>query len=287
MPILFECPCGKRLKAREEIAGRKTRCPQCGRIHTVPIPEPKSAPDPPAQSGAPSEGVVLVLDDPLTGPVWIAVGAEAGPEAEGGAAPEAGLALDLVIEESGAADTAAPLPDLPTGPGTPSPPPVRDVELGVAAVEAGAAPTASTGVLPVLEPDLEDSTLRRRRRRLEPVEPAAGREPWYLGWTIGLARAVLMLALAASLAVPAVLLAGGLVALVQTGNPRTILGWRLGGVPVVAGLAAFWAAMTALALLWAGPALVLIDQSRRLRSLTGRLDELSRRIAGQDAEPIK
>src|SRR5579884_2012324 len=36
MPIQFNCPCGQTLQARDEHAGRMTRCPTCGR--EVPIP---------------------------------------------------------------------------------------------------------------------------------------------------------------------------------------------------------------------------------------------------------
>ncbi|WZO98557.1 PrsW family glutamic-type intramembrane protease [Isosphaeraceae bacterium EP7] len=40
MAITFECGCGKVLKARDELAGRKARCPQCGT--TLPIPQPEA-----------------------------------------------------------------------------------------------------------------------------------------------------------------------------------------------------------------------------------------------------
>src|SRR5262249_32768426 len=36
MPITFTCDCGKSLQAEDQYAGRKTRCPACGR--ELPIP---------------------------------------------------------------------------------------------------------------------------------------------------------------------------------------------------------------------------------------------------------
>jgi RsiW-degrading membrane proteinase PrsW (M82 family) len=38
MAISFQCACGKRLKANDALAGRQTRCPDCGAALTVPIP---------------------------------------------------------------------------------------------------------------------------------------------------------------------------------------------------------------------------------------------------------
>ena len=40
MPISFQCGCGKALKARDELAGRAVKCPECGEGLTVPTPEP-------------------------------------------------------------------------------------------------------------------------------------------------------------------------------------------------------------------------------------------------------
>jgi hypothetical protein len=36
MSINFNCTCGKPLKSKEEMAGRKTKCPHCGAILTIP-----------------------------------------------------------------------------------------------------------------------------------------------------------------------------------------------------------------------------------------------------------
>lgn len=50
MPIVLECVCGKRLKARDEDVGKKVKCPGCGAIlvveaapvHLEPVPaEPR------------------------------------------------------------------------------------------------------------------------------------------------------------------------------------------------------------------------------------------------------
>ena len=36
--IRFRCPCGRRLKAHVEHAGRRSRCPQCHGILAIPAP---------------------------------------------------------------------------------------------------------------------------------------------------------------------------------------------------------------------------------------------------------
>lgn len=41
MPLLVECTCGKKLKVRDELAGKKVKCPGCGGIVTAPAPEPE------------------------------------------------------------------------------------------------------------------------------------------------------------------------------------------------------------------------------------------------------
>jgi uncharacterized RDD family membrane protein YckC/phage FluMu protein Com len=41
MPIVFQCSgCNRQLRAKEEAAGRKARCPQCGTITEIPSPSP-------------------------------------------------------------------------------------------------------------------------------------------------------------------------------------------------------------------------------------------------------
>ncbi len=53
MAIAFTCACGKALRARDEVAGKKTRCPQCGAILLIPEPQATGyeleQPDPPPQ----------------------------------------------------------------------------------------------------------------------------------------------------------------------------------------------------------------------------------------------
>ncbi len=39
MPILFTCTCGKTLKANDSLAGRMTKCPQCGTVLEIPSAE--------------------------------------------------------------------------------------------------------------------------------------------------------------------------------------------------------------------------------------------------------
>src|SRR5262249_7231853 len=64
MPVTFSCACGRSLRVKDELAGRKVKCPQCGGVLTgpepgreediglVPVegikegPPPPSAPDP-------------------------------------------------------------------------------------------------------------------------------------------------------------------------------------------------------------------------------------------------
>ncbi len=36
MPIVFACPCGTNLKAKPEDSGKRTRCPRCGKVLTIP-----------------------------------------------------------------------------------------------------------------------------------------------------------------------------------------------------------------------------------------------------------
>jgi RsiW-degrading membrane proteinase PrsW (M82 family) len=42
MPISFACPCGRALHAKDELAGKKTKCPGCGSVLTIPVSEEKS-----------------------------------------------------------------------------------------------------------------------------------------------------------------------------------------------------------------------------------------------------
>jgi hypothetical protein len=44
MPIPLSCPCGRSIRARDELAGLRIKCPQCGGVLTVPSPEPAAPP---------------------------------------------------------------------------------------------------------------------------------------------------------------------------------------------------------------------------------------------------
>lgn len=46
MSIQLTCDCGKRLKAPDELAGKKAKCPSCGRAITVPaeVAAPEASP---------------------------------------------------------------------------------------------------------------------------------------------------------------------------------------------------------------------------------------------------
>lgn len=39
MPIVFDCPCGKRIRAKDGSAGRNAPCPACGQVLEVPAPD--------------------------------------------------------------------------------------------------------------------------------------------------------------------------------------------------------------------------------------------------------
>ncbi len=44
MAISFHCGCGKLLRTREELAGKKAKCPECGVVVTIPTPSPTPTP---------------------------------------------------------------------------------------------------------------------------------------------------------------------------------------------------------------------------------------------------
>jgi hypothetical protein len=39
MPLLFHCQCGQQLRAPEEFAGRRIKCPHCHQVLAVPAPK--------------------------------------------------------------------------------------------------------------------------------------------------------------------------------------------------------------------------------------------------------
>ncbi len=71
MPIQWTCSCGKVLQAKEEFAGRRSRCPGCGEVQVVPQNEEDEAPAPPpppprasaAQSASGSSRRRVVVED--------------------------------------------------------------------------------------------------------------------------------------------------------------------------------------------------------------------------------
>jgi hypothetical protein len=52
MVLSFSCECGQQLQAKEEYAGRRTRCPKCGRDVMIPSIETAPAPEPPPRPEA-------------------------------------------------------------------------------------------------------------------------------------------------------------------------------------------------------------------------------------------
>ena len=82
MAIVFSCTCGKPLKAKDEMAGKKTKCPHCGAV--LPIP-----------TAASKAGSAVAMDPnavPVDDIVWPTL--EANPGGQGteaaAAAPGAG-----------------------------------------------------------------------------------------------------------------------------------------------------------------------------------------------------
>ncbi len=62
MPISLSCSCGRAIRARDDLAGRMVKCPECGAVLTVPNPHPEPAPAPLPPL---NEEGLLPLDDPL------------------------------------------------------------------------------------------------------------------------------------------------------------------------------------------------------------------------------
>lgn len=61
MSIQFRCSCGQTLAAKDGSAGKKAKCPKCGKLSTIPSPTPK------AQATSPSSA--QVLPKPVQSPV--------------------------------------------------------------------------------------------------------------------------------------------------------------------------------------------------------------------------
>src|SRR5262245_39955018 len=56
MAIPFTCTCGKSILVKDELAGRKARCPDCGTSFTIPVPQTPNAED--------AAGDFLLADSP-------------------------------------------------------------------------------------------------------------------------------------------------------------------------------------------------------------------------------
>lgn len=66
MSIVFNCKCGKPLKAKVELAGRRIKCPFCGVLLSVPEPSPENTAARKDQAGLASlEGAIAIDDSPL------------------------------------------------------------------------------------------------------------------------------------------------------------------------------------------------------------------------------
>jgi phage FluMu protein Com len=81
--ITFKCDCGKMLRVKEEVAGKRVRCPACKAVVQVPVPQAKAAPAAPAPAPEPSGGLELkLMTDSPPEPAPKAAAAPK-PEAEG------------------------------------------------------------------------------------------------------------------------------------------------------------------------------------------------------------
>jgi hypothetical protein len=56
MAIEVDCRCGKRLRVRDELAGKKARCPGCGEVVSIPSPITRQTPLPKVVSKRPVDG---------------------------------------------------------------------------------------------------------------------------------------------------------------------------------------------------------------------------------------
>ena len=68
MAIVVRCECGRQLQAKDEYAGRRTRCPDCGRELTLPGPETEALDaDSPFAAPAPKRSPPPMYDDEFRG----------------------------------------------------------------------------------------------------------------------------------------------------------------------------------------------------------------------------
>jgi hypothetical protein len=247
MPIEFVCTCGKRLKARDEIAGRVVRCTNCNTAIRVPPAAPLTPLPPEADS--PFEAAVDQGDAPTPQP----------PSADIQAVVDSAT-LDW-LKQVTSEETLA-----PQRAGTISPATTPEPIFAELIETAG-------------EPIKEARDHRTTPRTALPSAPRTTNEPWVYSMAAQTARWILLATLALSVLVPAFLLIGGLVALAQTGNPRSLGNLRLGGIFVVPALALAFTVGAVLSIIWAGPVLMIVDQYRRFRALHAKLDDLMKRLS--------
>jgi hypothetical protein len=62
MPIVVSCPCGKKLRVKDELAGKRVKCPECAQVTTVP-----SSATPAASGKKPAEKKVVARKATATG----------------------------------------------------------------------------------------------------------------------------------------------------------------------------------------------------------------------------
>src|SRR5215510_14186671 len=67
MPIIFDCECGKKLKARDDLAGQWVDCPACGRGLLVPLADSASTP---AEVAIKEEAPARSPSPPAYPPAW-------------------------------------------------------------------------------------------------------------------------------------------------------------------------------------------------------------------------
>jgi hypothetical protein len=98
--IVFQCACGNPLQAREELAGKRTKCPKCGAMLTIPGGAKATAAShasshASASSGAMTDHPDAVPIDDLAWPTQDAHGVVAGTAAGGAEASQEAAAAAL------------------------------------------------------------------------------------------------------------------------------------------------------------------------------------------------
>jgi hypothetical protein len=94
MTIVFQCTCGRPLRASDEYVGKKTKCPGCGQILIIPAEDPKTSAAPAAD-----DPFVVNLDSSATDSVRLN---QADPSRSSGAV----IKLDTGYENVTASDIA-------------------------------------------------------------------------------------------------------------------------------------------------------------------------------------